>query len=298
MTQRNADILVALISLAWGVSYVCMKVGLEGLGAFNLVALRLGIAFVVTYAVFFRRLTAVDKTTLRCSALTGFILFGIFTGLMLGVKHTTASSAGFLASTAVVFVPLLQTAITRRLPRPPVMAGVCLAMIGIALLTLKTGDSLTLGAGALLCVAAALLYAVHILVINVFTRRTDSLALGVYQLGFAALYALAFSLAFETPSLPATGREWLAMLVLALVCSAFGWVMQPIAQKYTTPERTALLFALEPVFSAFFGYLFLDERFGGREYLGAALVLASVFISGMKEKRRDKSQALGREAVR
>lgn len=50
--------------------------------------------------------------------------------------------------------------------------------------------------------------------------------------------------------------------------------MQPMAQKYTTPEHTGLLFALEPVFSAVFSYIFLHETLSGKGYMGAMLVMA------------------------
>lgn len=68
-----------------------------------------------------------------------------------------------------------------------------------------------------------------------------------------------------------------------MVFSAFGFVLQPVAQKYTTPERTGILFSLEPVFSAIFGFLFLDEVLKIQGYFGAILVLSGVIVSGIKK---------------
>ncbi len=56
--------------------------------------------------------------------------------------------------------------------------------------------------------------------------------------------------------------------------------MQSIAQKYTTPEHTGLLYALEPVFSALFA--FLREVLAIRGYMGALMVLCSILISNVK----------------
>lgn len=285
MTQRQADLLIAITSMAWGTSYLLMKLGLNRIEPFSLIALRFGIAFVITFIIFFKRVIKVDSKTISYSALIGLILFGIFTAIMYGLKTTTASSAGFLTSTTVIFVPILQSLITRKMPKLPIIAGVLVIIIGIGLLTI--GDSFVIESGSILCLLGAFLYAVHIIVTNFFTHKTDSLQLGIFQLGFAALYGLIFSFIFETPTLPSTTIEWVAVLGLALVCSGFGFVVQPIAQKFTTPERTGVLFALEPVFSALFGFIFLQEILQLQGYIGAILVLYGVCISSIRKKEND-----------
>jgi len=282
MTQRKADLLIAIISMAWGTSYLLMKLGLNGIEPFSLITLRFGIAFVITIIIFFKRVIKVDSTTISYSALIGLILFGVFTAIMYGLKTTTVSSAGFLTSTTVIFVPILQSLITREMPKLPIIAGVLVIIAGIGLLTI--GDSFVIESGSILCLFGAFLYAVHIIATNYFTHKTDSLQLGIFQLGFAALYGLIFSFIFETPSLPSTTIEWAAVLGLALVCSGFGFVVQPIAQKFTTPERTGMLFALEPVFSALFGFIFLQEILQLQGYIGAILVLYGVGVSSIKKK--------------
>ncbi|WP_081461967.1 EamA family transporter [Desulforamulus ruminis] len=50
---------MAAISVAWGTSYLLMKLGLNTIEPFTLMALRFGIAFVITYIIFFKRLNKV-----------------------------------------------------------------------------------------------------------------------------------------------------------------------------------------------------------------------------------------------
>lgn len=295
MTQRKADLLIAITSMAWGTSYLLMKLGLNGIEPFTLIALRFGIAFIITFIIFFRRVIKVDLKTISYSAVIGLILFGVFTGIMYGLKTTTASSAGFLTSTTVIFVPILQSIITRKMIKIPIIAGVLVIIAGIGLLTI--GDSFVIESGSILCLLGAFLYAVHIIVTNFFTHKTDSLQLGIFQLGFAALYGLFFSLIFERPTLPSTTTEWVAVLGLALVCSAFGFVVQPIAQKFTTPERTGVLFALEPVFSALFGFVFLQEILQLQGYIGAILVLCGVFVASIKKEENSQIPYTVKNAV-
>lgn len=280
MTARKADLLIATVSIAWGTSYLLMKFGLNGVEPFNLITLRFGIAFATTFIIFFPRVIKADVKAMGYSALLGLILFGVFTALLFGLSTTTVSSAGFLTSTTVIFVPILQSLLTRTIPKPPIVAGVLVIVAGIGLLTI--GDTFEIKSGSMLCLLGAILYAVHIIVTNYCAHKTDTLQLGILQLGFAAFYGLIFSFIFETPTLPVTTTEWIAVLGLALVCSAFGFVVQPIAQQFTTPERTGVLFALEPVFSALFGFIFLQEILQLQGYIGALLVLAGVFIAGLK----------------
>ena len=219
-------------------------------------------------AIFFKKIIRVDAKTLKYSAIVGAILCGIFIALMYGVKNTTASTAGFLTNTTVVLVPVLQTFITRKPPSKKIIWGVLIVTTGLAFL--MVGDDFNFASGAPYCLLAALLYAIHIIVTNRFVREVNALHLGIYQLGFATLFATAGTFLFETPVLPNGAIQWFAILLLglALLCSAYGFVMQPIAQKYTTPESTGFLFSLEPIFSAILAFIFLHENMGLQGYFG------------------------------
>ncbi|EEM55823.1 Permease [Bacillus thuringiensis serovar monterrey BGSC 4AJ1] len=224
------------------------------------------------------------------SAIVGVLLCGIFISLMYGMKTTSASSAGFLTSTTVILVPVLQIIITRKLPRKEVIYGVITVSIGLALLTIK--DDFTFALGSLLCLVAALLYGIHIIVTNYFVKKVDAFQLGIFQLGFAFLFAFIGNFIFETSVLPNGVIEWSAIFGLAIICSAYGFVIQPIAQKYTTAESTGFLFSLEPVFSAVFAFIFLNENMGGQEYVGALLILSGVLIANTSFKKQIVSKEM------
>ncbi|GAB6552602.1 DMT family transporter [Bacillus cereus] len=284
MTQKQANFLLATVSLGWGTSYIFMKVLADTVNPFTVVALRFGIAFLIMVVIFNRKLISTNIKVLSYSAVVGLLLCGIFIALMYGMKTTSASSAGFLTSTTVILVPVLQTLITRKLPRKEVIYGVTTVSVGLALLTIK--DDFTFALGSLLCLVAAFLYGIHIIVTNYFVKKVDAFQLGIFQLGFAFLFALIGNFIFEAPVLPNGVIEWSAILGLAIICSAYGFVIQPIAQKYTTPESTGFLFSLEPVFSAVFAFIFLNENMGGQEYLGALLILSGVLIANISFKKQ------------
>lgn len=290
MTQKHANFLLATVSIGWGTSYIFMKILADTVSPFTVVALRFGIAFLIMILIANNKLINFNIKLLYYSAIVGILLCGIFISLMYGMKTTSASSAGFLTSTTVILVPVLQTLITRKLPRKEVICGVITVSIGLALLTIK--DDFTFALGSLFCLVAAFLYGIHIIVTNYFVQKVDALQLGIFQLGFAFLFALIGNFIFETPVLPNGVIEWSAILGLAIICSAYGFVIQPIAQKYTTPESTGFLFSLEPVFSAVFAFIFLNENMGGQEYLGALLILSRVLIANTSFKKQIVSKEM------
>ena len=282
MNSRRAELLMASVSLAWGSSYLLMKIGLDGIGPYNLIALRFGIAFFAMSLIFLPRYRQLSAATLAKGVFTGIILFLIFYGMVNGVNHTTASTAGFLTSTTVVMVPVLECLLKRTLPSKTIVISILLSVAGLFLLTAK--DGIVFDTGAAYCLTGAFFYAVYIIVFARLAKGNDTLLISIIQLGVASLTGAVFMFLLETPSLPATPTQWGAILGLGLICSAYGFVVQPIAQRYTTPEKIGLIFSLEPVFSALLSWLFLHEILGFKGYTGAILIFAAVIFTELSRK--------------
>lgn len=267
---------MASVALAWGSSYLMMKVGLTGVGPFNLIALRFGIAFLFMTIAFHKSYRDLTPVIFGKGIIVGIILFLLFTGMVCGVNHTTASTAGFLTSTSVILVPILECILRRRPPAKMVVLSTVLASVGLFLLTARDGFSLDKGAA--LCLMGALFYAIYIVVQDRIAKGEDAFLISILQLGVASLLGLLASFLFETPALPQSPATWGAVVYLGLICSAYGFVVQPIAQKHAAPERIGLIFSLEPVFSALLSFIFLHEVLAGINYLGGGLIFLAVVL--------------------
>lgn len=277
MNSRKAELLMASVSLVWGSSYLLMKVGLHSISPFNLIALRFGIAFICMVILFFQHFHKLNKNLLGKGVLLGSILFLTFTGMVCGVNHTTASTAGFLTSTTVVMVPILESMIRRSIPHKSIIISICIAICGLFLLTAK--DGIAADKGALLCLIGALFYAIYIIILDKIAKREDTLLISIIQLGVVFLLGTVFMFLFEIPAFPETPLQWVAIVCLGLICTAYGFVVQPIAQRYATPEKIGLVFSLEPVFSAILSFIFLHEILDILGYVGATLIFSSVILS-------------------
>ena len=134
MSTKKANLILTTCSMAWGTSYIFMKLGIEGLSPLMLMALRTGIAFLILVLIFFKRLLKVNKRLLLYSAITGFLLFTNLTPILYGLNTITASQSGFILSTTVVLVPVIHAVISRRLPAHHVRLGIIIVLIGMVLI--------------------------------------------------------------------------------------------------------------------------------------------------------------------
>ena len=157
-----------------------------------------------------------------------------------------------------------------------------------ALLT-SAGGAFRIGVGECIALCTALVYACTIITTDRLSHRDDALVLGILQVGFLGFYALIGALLFESPRLPQTGSEWGIVLMLAIVCTGFGYTLQPVAQSHTSAQRVSLFCALSPMFAAIFGALLLKEKITVWSGLGMLLILGSIllphFLKG--DKRHD-----------
>ena len=180
MSRSMANVLLFLITMAWGLSYVLLKIGAAALPPFEVLALRFTLASVVCITIFRHRLGRLTKRVLYYGFILGSVMYLCSTAIIYGMNTTEASTASFLTSSAIVIVPVAQAIRKRRLPEKKIIFGTIGTTIGIALLSLK--GSLVLSAGATLCIISAFLYAAHIIMTDGMTRKEDAILLGIVQM--------------------------------------------------------------------------------------------------------------------
>ncbi|MGE7112561.1 DMT family transporter [Lysinibacillus sp. NPDC047702] len=279
--QGKANLLMVIVTMFWGLSYTFMVMGLETLAVYNVVALRCIIAFVVAGIIFYKRMIKVDVKTFKYAAIQGLLLFIVFALSLFGLESTSASNAGFILSLTVVLVPIFSSFIEKKLPSRAVSFAIICTMIGITVLTVH--GSFTFQKGDILVAIAALCYSIYLLLNSSFTRNVESISYGIYQLGFAGLYALVLTFLFETPTLPNSSSSWIAIIGLGVICSAFCFVGQTVAQQYTSATHTGLIFSLEPIFAAMFAMMFIGEGLTLKLMIGGSFILIGNLFAQLEQ---------------
>lgn len=285
MNEKQATILLGSLIAARASSLLFSKLAMQSMGPFQLMALRFSIAFAVMLLLFFRRFRSLRRATLLRGMALGAAFFTVMALELSGLRLTDSSTTSFLENTAIVWVPLLGALFARRRPGGRMIFSAVLALCGVALLTLGH-SGLRLGRGEALCLLSSLFYAAAILLTARLSREDDALLLGILQVGFIALFALAASCLFETPALPRGAAQWGSILYLAVVCSCFGFTLQPVAQRHVSAEKAGLLCALNPLTASVLGALVLGERLGAASLCGAALILAGICVQSLPARPR------------
>jgi len=100
-------------------------------------------------------------------------------------------------------------------------------------------------------------------------------------LGTAVLYTL-MAPVVETPFISWNASLLIYLLLTGIFATALACYIQSSAQRFTTPNRAALVFSLEPFFACLFAYLLLGQTMTGKEWLGGGLVLAGIVTSELR----------------
>ncbi len=285
----QADLALAVVALIWGSTFVVVKQTLANVSTMYFLTLRFAVASVCLLPVLlpaFRR--SGPRAVTR--GLRGGFAAGLFlwTGYLLqtfGLKYTSAGNSGFLTGLYIVLVPLIGATVYRRWPRAPELIGLAIAFGGMVVLTIPSLDrNFHLNRGDLLTVGCAFVFAIHLLVLSHYSKSESFEAVALGQVACTALLS-ALSLFIEPPRVTWTPGVIFGILLTALLATALAFVLQTWGQRYTTPTRTALLFALEPVFALITAVAIGGESLTAYSVLGGSLILAGILVVELKPAR-------------
>lgn len=282
---RRYEILMAAVISARATSFVFNKMLLEAMSPFNLLAMRFLIAFCLLAVIFHRELRKVSLRTVLSGVAVGTMFFITMSLEMIALRQAASSLVSLLENCAIIFVPIFEVVLFRKKLGKTAILSTAVAMLGVFLLALQQGD---LRGGFTLGLLSGVSYALAIITTDRLTSGSEStLSIGIIQVGTMGTLALVAMLLFEQPSLPGTGEQWLMLSVLILVCTGFGFTLQPVAQKHLTAERAGLFCALSPAIAALLGVVVLRERMGVSGWIGLVLILSSILMPHLMSAKHE-----------
>lgn len=275
-----ADISLLLVAIIWGGGFIAVKDSLDVLTPYYQMALRFSISTLLMYIVFYNKVKKINKNQFKHGAIIGVFLFLGFAFQTVGIKYTTAGKSAFLTAVYVVLVPFLQWIIIKRKPDNYSIAGAVICLLGISFLTLQGGFSLSYGDGLTLICAFA--FAGQILAIGKYVESDDPLILTIVQLGVAAVLSLIGALFFEPIPTHMNLRAISSILYLAVFSTTLAFLVQNIAQKYTSSTHAAIILSLESFFGAVFSVFFFNEIFNLAMIAGCILIFIAIITTETK----------------
>jgi drug/metabolite transporter (DMT)-like permease len=273
------------VALVWGATFVLVKQALADVSTLLFLTLRFSSAAVVLALIFRNEFRAPNAlASLLRGAFAGIFLFGAYVLQTAGLQFTSASKAGFITGLYVPLVPIIGGLIHQKLPQISELAGVAIASVGMFLLTVQT-SILNIGRGDLLVAGCAVAYAIQMVILGRFAPVSNLGVLTVAQIATGALLGAATFWWVEPVRIAWSANVWVALAVTSLLATALAFTVQTWAQRWTSPTRTALIFALEPVFAWITSYLIAGEVLSRRSAVGAALILGGVLTVELKPFR-------------
>ena len=198
--------------------------------------------------------------------------------------YTPVGKAGFLTACYILIVPLLGLLFGRRCGVKH-WCGVALAMAGLYFLCM-TGGSFGFAMGDLIGLSCALLFSIHITVIDHFSPMVDGVKMSCIQFFFCAILSGIGMLIFEQPSFANILAAWKPILYAGAMSSGVGYTLQIIGQKGMNPAVASLIMSLESVISVIAGWLILGQALSGREIFGCVLMFGAIVLAQLPERKK------------
>ena len=236
-SARSYELLLIAGIAARATSFIFSKMILESLTPFNLLAVRFIIAFILLALIFNKTVRSLTRRDWLAGLAIGTAFFITMACEMIALTQAASSLVSLLENCAIIFVPLLEILLYKKLPGKLTVISTGMAMLGI----------------------------------------------GIVQVGTMGVLSFLAMLLTETPQLPQSGSQWLMLAMLIIVCTGFGFTLQPMAQSHVSAARAGLFCAVSPAIAALLGVTVLGEPFGTLDVLGLVLILASIVMPYIKD---------------
>lgn len=276
------ELLLLLVSLIWGTTFVAQQIGMEkGLGPMTFNGLRFALGGLSLVPVIFWRkrnlAPAAGEAGLPYmgSMGAGLFLFAAASLQQIGLQYTSSANSGFITTFYILFVPVLGMVFRQKVPR--ILWGaipVCLA--GFYLLGVS-GD-FVVSRGDWLTLISAVLWAGQILVIDHAAGKGDPVQIACLQSVVCAVLSALCGLFFEQCSWSQIKAASGAIAYAGFLSVGLAYTLQVVCQKHCPPALASIIMSLEAVFAALAGYVVLHQILTGRAIIGCLLILAGVLM--------------------
>ncbi|MFT4755536.1 MAG: drug/metabolite transporter (DMT)-like permease [Vicingaceae bacterium] len=220
----------------------------------------------------------------------GFIIAAHWVFFFEAIKQSNVSIALAATATGSLFTALLEPIFfKRKLHFYELLLG-SIVLLGLYFIfQFETDNSLGIWLGVL----AAFLASLFTVMNGQLIKQYDSTRISFYELGGGVIAITLYFLIFSRSSLPnfqLSSSDWLWMLVLAIVCTAFAFVASVKVMEELTPFTVSLSINLEPIYGILLALLIFgeSEKMSPGFYIGTSLILCSLFLNVWIKRRLKK----------
>ena len=289
-------IMIALLGVTWGGTFMVMEIALRGITPFWLATGRIGFAALLLSAIWGLRGFKLFVTPPDRAATISLILVGLFSTavpfmlLSWGQQYVTSGFTGVsMAAIALMILPMAHFWVPGERMTWRRGLGMCIGFVGVYLLVggtamTSSGNSLE-WAGRIAVLLATLCYAGS----SIIVRRLppiDSVGLAAMLLLIGCVLVVPAALITEglPPAISAETLFWVALL--GLLPTAAANLLRVVVIRTAGPVFMSLVNYQVPIWSVIFGAWILSEDLPPSLFTALALILAGVGLSQYGALRR------------
>ena len=289
----KSSLFLLLAAFIWGVAFVAQSVGMDYMGPFSFNGARfiLG-ALVLLPLVAIRRQKAIKEgkegapfgVTLRGGILCGIALGSAALFQQFGIMYTSVGKAGFITAMYIVIVPVLGIFLRKKVGAK-IWCGVGIAVVGLYLLCM-TESGFSIQKGDLLLMLCALVFSMHILVIDYFSPKVDGVKMSCIQFFTCGILSGVGMFLTEHPQMSDILAAWMPILYAGVMSCGVAYTLQIVGQKGMNPTVASLILSMESVISVIAGWLILHQTLSTKELMGCVLMFAAIILVQLPDRAK------------
>ena len=283
MSHMKANFLMLIASLIWGTAFVSQTTGMGFIGPFTFSFARFFLAAltVLPLALYFEKqnfeIFFKNKNFIYLILFAGLALFGGMGLQQYALLKSQIANASFLSTLYVPIVSLISRFIFKSRLHWIVWIAVLLCIYGSYLLS--SNQALEIQRSDSLLFIAAVCFAIHIILIDVFMKQFYSpFTFGFIQYAVVFLCSTILAFSFETPTLANIKLEWFELIYTGVASAGIGYTLQIIAQSKASPAPAAIILSMESVFGTIAGWILINQVLDTNKILGCIAIFIGVII--------------------
>lgn len=282
-TPRQALVLGAALTtvVLWASAFVGIRAAGKDLSAGSLTLARLLVGtLALTALAVAKRERLPPARDLPRLLVVGVLWFGIYNlALNEAERHVDAGTAAMLVNVGPVIIAVLAGTVLKEGFPPTLLAGCAVAFVGTILIGAATSDGLAPSWGAVLCLVAALTYAIAVVAQKPLLATTSPLTITTLACAIGMVCCLPFTpqLVTEAQDAGTTALAWSAYL--GVFPTAIAFTTWAYALSHTTAGRMGATTYLVPPLATLFGWAYFGETPPALALAGGVLCLAGAALA-------------------
>ena len=200
------------------------------------------------------------------------------------INQSNVSIALAMFSTGAFFASIIEPIFfKRKIIKYEILFGV-IVVLGVWLITQSELKYLN---GIILGIVSALFSTLFAVVNGQFVKNYNASSISLYEfisgVFFISLFIIFFKGGFNFEYFTLSSKDWILILILASVCTAYAFIGSVHVMRYLTPYTVMLTYNLEPVYGILLALILSPENeiMSPQFYYGAILIISTVLLNGI-----------------